>query len=182
MRLFAADPDRSASAALYAALVRQARRPEFYTRFGIPDTVDGRFELLVLHAFVLMHRLKAEPGRGGKLAQALFDIMFEDMDINLREMGAGDLGVGSRVKSMIAAFYGRTAAYANGLAEGEAALRAALRRNLYGTVVPEPYALSEMAVYLVASIEAVEGLSIEDLSGGRVAFVEPGADRRRKRP
>src|SRR5581483_7180724 len=132
------------AALLYRSVVEQARRPEFYAAFGVPDTVDGRFDMIALHMFLVLHRLKAaDPDLG----QALFDTMFADMDRSLREMGAGDLGVGRRVRAMAEALSGRIAAYDAGLSADDAALAGALRRNLYGTVpdrVPDERALSAL--------------------------------------
>ena len=96
---------------LYRRLVRQARDPVFYLHLGVPDTPDGRFDMIILHAFLVIRRLKAEHERTVGLAQAIFDLMFADMDQNLREMGVGDLGVSKRIKGMAEACYGRTVAY-----------------------------------------------------------------------
>ncbi|MGB1548449.1 MAG: ubiquinol-cytochrome C chaperone family protein, partial [Alphaproteobacteria bacterium] len=93
---------------LYTQIVAQARRKEFYTAGGVPDTLDGRFEMLALHAFLVLYRLKRLDA--DELAQALFDMMFADMDENLREIGVGDLSVDKRVKRMVSAFYGRVVA------------------------------------------------------------------------
>src|SRR5262249_18572993 len=119
---------------LYGAVVAQARRPAFYLRFGVPDTLDGRFDMIALHVFLVMRRLKAEGEEGRALSQALANRFFADLDRSLREMGVGDLGVGRRVKVMAKAFYGRIAAYEAGLNSGDTALGEALKRNLYGTV------------------------------------------------
>ncbi len=148
---------------LYEGVVAQARHPEFYRDCGVPDTVDGRFELIALHAFLVLHRLKADPADTEALGQALFDIMFQDMDQSLRELGAGDLGVGLRVKRMAQGLYGRIAAYEAGLsgpaadqgADQGAKLEAALRRNLFGTVTPEPEQVRAMAGYLRRAVDAL---------------------------
>src|SRR5690349_8287815 len=84
---------KPAAAALYRAVVGQARTPAFYVAYGVPDTLDGRFDLIALHMFLVLHRLKTD-SLAANLSQALFDIMFDDMDRSLREMGVGDLGVG----------------------------------------------------------------------------------------
>ena len=99
--------------ALYAAAVAAAREPWFYQALGVPDTLDGRFDLVALHAFLLIHRLQAAPDPGPALAQAVFDAMFSDMDNNLREIGVSDLRVGKRVRAMWEAFHGRAKAYAS---------------------------------------------------------------------
>lgn len=144
--LFRKTPEADSAERLYSAVVAQARRPEFYARLGVPDTVDGRFELIALHAFLVLRRLRADGE--AVAAQALFDRMFDDMDRSLREMGAGDLGVGRRVKAMAQAFYGRIVAYGAGLDHDGAKLADALRRNLYATAPPDPARLDAMAAYL----------------------------------
>ncbi len=150
MRWLRSDPVRKTAEELYVALVSQARRPEFYNRLGVPDSLDGRFELVVLHAFLVLRRLKSD-SRGVETAQALVDLFVEDMDASLREMGAGDLGIARRVKTMAQALYGRIAAYEAALAAPEAALAEALRRNLFGTVDdpgPDAAVLARFAAYV----------------------------------
>jgi cytochrome b pre-mRNA-processing protein 3 len=152
-----------AADALYAAAVRQARRPTFYVEGGVPDTVEGRFDLIALHVYMVLRRLKEEGGAAADLAQALFDRMFEDMEQNLREMGVSDLRVGARVKDMAKAFYGRIAAYDKGLEEGDAILTDALDRNLFRNVRVAPERLDEAARYLRAGIAALETQSLADI-------------------
>ena len=161
---------RQSAAALYDAVVERARSAEFYTAGGVPDTLDGRFELIALHAFIVLRRLQAEPGRGGDLGQALFDTMFDDMDRCLREMGAGDLGVGRRVKFMASAFLGRVKAYEGGLDGDDETLRSALLRNLYGTVAPPPDGGRAMARYTRDQEAALAAQPLDDLLAGRVRF------------
>lgn len=131
-RLFAKDPMKARARVLYDDVLNAARRPALYGPNGAPDTVDGRFDLIVLHAILLLRRLRdgGEPGK--RLAQLVFDIMFDDMDAALREMGTGDLSVGKRIKAMGEAFYGRAKAYEAALAAGdEAALAEAIARNMF---------------------------------------------------
>lgn len=167
---FRSRPDRAAVAALYGAIVDQARKPGFFASRGVPDTLDGRFETLALHAFLVLKRLKSDRPATADFAQALFDAMFADLDRGLREMGAGDLGVGRRVKAMASGFLGRVQAYESGLAGGEAALRGALRRNLYGTVEPREADLAGMADYLRRQSAALAAQPTEGLLAGRVEF------------
>ena len=116
---------------LYRRLVDRAREPVFYALCGVPDTLDGRFDMIVLHVALVVRRLRAGEIPEKALSQALFDTMMDDMDRSLREMGVGDLGVGRRVKAMAKAFYGRAAAYDAALSEGaEEALTAALERDM----------------------------------------------------
>ncbi len=166
------DPAR----ALYAAVVAQARRPVFYRGFAVADTPAGRFEMIAVHAFLLLHRLKAEGTAAGALAQEVFDAMFADMDQNLREMGIGDLAVGKRVKRLAQGFYGRIAAYERGVENADpAVLAAALRRNLYGDATAEDAQLAAMTDYMRRQVAALAAQSMDELRAGRVTFEPPGA-------
>ncbi len=169
-RRFRANAQSAVAWRLYEAVVDQARMPEFYLQAGVPDTLDGRFELIALHAFVVLRRLKIEHDRTKALAQALFDRMFDDMDRSLREMGAGDLGVGRRVKAMASAFYGRIGAYETGLAGDDAVLHAVLARNLYGTITPDPACIETIACYLRTQIDHIDSLPLDRLMGGDIDF------------
>lgn len=161
---------------LYDAVVAQARLPGFYRGSGVPDTLDGRFELVALHSYLLLRRLKRE-AQSADLAQAVFDAMFTDMDESLREIGVGDLSVGRRVKQMAQAFYGRIAAYDAGLAEaGDAALEAALARNLYGTLPEAPPATAAMARYMRQAAAELERLDGATLRAGTLRFPAPPFD------
>ena len=109
-----------------------ARRPVFYVQFGVQDTVDGRFDSLSLVVILIMRRLRDCGTDGREFSQQLFDSMFADMDLSLREMGAGDIGVSKRVRVMAEAFLGRLDAYVTALDNNDrAALEAALLRNLF---------------------------------------------------
>src|SRR5438128_12547656 len=114
--MFRANPVREAAELAYRRVVEQARQPGFFLDGGVPDTLDGRFELICLHAFLYLHRLKADRPRASPLCQSFFDRMFADFDRSLREMGVGDLSVGKHVKRMARAFYGRILSYESGLA------------------------------------------------------------------
>lgn len=163
-----------AARTLYGAIVEQARLPRFYEAWGVPDTLDGRFDMVVLHAWMVMRRLGGVEG-GKDLAQDLFDLMFADMDHNLREIGVSDLAVGGKVKAMAKAFYGRCAAYDQGLASSPADLEAALARNLYGTVSPQAGQVTAMAEYLRCQADAVGTVAGDALLAGKVAFMPPVA-------
>src|SRR5215208_2944217 len=117
--------------ALYGAIVAQARVPDFYARLGVPDSVDGRFEMVVLHLALVLRSLRDADEGTRALGQEVFDIFCVEMDRSLREMGVGDLSVPKRMKRMGEAYYGRAAAYDAALDKGDrAALAAAVRRNL----------------------------------------------------
>jgi cytochrome b pre-mRNA-processing protein 3 len=173
-RLFGADPLAGPARGVYEGIVDQARQPAFYADCAVPDSIDGRFELVALHAFLVLRRLNRGGGRAADLAQALVDILIQDMDRSLREMGVGDLGVGRRVKAMARGFYGRIAAYEAGLDGPDDRLRAALTRNLYGTVSPAPdAAVAAMAAYMRQEAAGLDGQDLATLLAGRVAFGAP---------
>ena len=116
---------------LYGNAVELARDPAFFRDHGVADTVDGRFDALALVVALVMRRLKGCGDAGAELSQQLFDSMFSDMDLSLREMGAGDIGVSKRVRVMAEAFMGRLDAYATALDNNDReALAAAIGRNL----------------------------------------------------
>jgi cytochrome b pre-mRNA-processing protein 3 len=163
--------NRAPAEALYGSLVDQARQPAFYATLGVPDTVDGRFEMVALHVFLVLHRLKAEPATED-FRQALFDTMFADMDRSLREMGVSDLSVGRHVKNMAKGFYGRVAAYESGLADAQdAALGEAIRRNVYGTLPASPD-VGPLVAYLRANVAALAAQDAGDILAGQPRFVE----------
>lgn len=137
-RLFRRRPFEREGYLLYGVAVAAARDPGWYLELAVPDTLDGRFDMVALFAFLLIDRMREEPGEEPPaLSQAVFDAMFSDMDQNLRQMGVADLGVGKRVKRMWEAFHGRATAYTAALAEvDDAALAAALSRNVWRTAEP----------------------------------------------
>ena len=116
---------------LYERTAARARAPELFEGCGIPDTLDGRFDALALHAALVIDRLHREPD-GPALAQAFFDVMFRHLDLTLREIGVQDLGVGRRIKIMAEGFQGRALAYREALVGGPLPLAEVLRRNAYG--------------------------------------------------
>ncbi len=160
---------------LYGAAVAAARQPRFYKELGVPDTLDGRFDMVGLHTFLLVRRLLRQPSPGQKLAQAVFDAMFADMDINLREMGVGDMSVGRKVRTMWEAFNGRSAAYARALDAGDLGLlHKALARNVWRLTEdkPQPAGLAALADHVLAQDAYLSGQDITALSAGQVHFRE----------
>ena len=164
---------------LYGAAVAAAREPVFYAELGVPDTVDGRFDMVSLHVYLVVRRLGALPDPGPKLAQAVFDEMFSDMDVNLREMGVGDLSVGKRNRAMWEAFHGRAAAYQVALAAGDdSALEEALRRNVWRGTMPEGDggdAVRRLARIVRQRDAALGTQDLAALREGKVGFGEAAA-------
>jgi len=109
---------------LYDGLVSRAREPVFFDRFGVADSLDGRFDLLAFHAWLALKELNGAPA-----AQTLTDLIFTGFDEAMREQGAGDMGIGHKLKAMANAFYGRLSAYDG--AKNEQELAAALAKNLW---------------------------------------------------
>ena len=169
--LFRRNSVELAAGDLYAAIVKQARQPVFYQVAAVPDTIDGRYEMISLHAFLVMRHLKGKGEAEKKLSQKLFDHMFADMDQSLREIGVGDLSVGKRIKQMAKVFYGRVVAYELALDGGEETLEEALRRNHYGTfedVTTE--AVARMAAYVRSSDALLAKQNAEDFMLGKADF------------
>jgi cytochrome b pre-mRNA-processing protein 3 len=116
--------------AIYGMIVAQAREPTFYEHLGVRDTVNGRFDMLILHLWLVFRRLQSVE-EGSHLSQTLFDRFCADMDDNLREMGIGDLTVPKRMQAFGEAFYGRSAAYDLAFEAGDEELAQALSRNVF---------------------------------------------------
>ncbi len=161
------DPARRA----YARLLERVRARVFYETYGVPDSFDGRFDLLVLHVFIIINRLAHEGEEAQAFNQALFDVMFADMDQTLREMGIGDMGVPKHQRRMMKAFNGRMHAYDEAMTQGDGAFAVALRRNLYGTLedseVPN---VQKMIRYVKDSRAAMERTPAAELLRGDIAL------------
>jgi cytochrome b pre-mRNA-processing protein 3 len=169
---------RHSIAALYGAIVAQARSVSFYAEYGVPDTVEGRFDLLVLHLVLLLHRLGhcsgAVRGPGQKLGQELFDAFCRDLDANLREMGTGDLAVPKKMQAFAGAFYGRQAAYIAALESLDAeAFEKALQRNIFAA--GNHAGAAQLAAYARVVLSRLDALDDDALMNGMVAFPEPEA-------
>lgn len=167
-------PHERAGFLLYNAAVRAARNPHFFGVLGVPDTLDGRFDLVALFAALVIERLRTVPDPGPALAQAVFDAMFSDMDVTLREMGVGDLSVGKKVRAMWEAFHGRALSYGPALQTGDvASLADALSRNVWRGKLSHaeaPIALAHHALRIHADLTDQR---LDDLAQGRVGFPEP---------
>jgi cytochrome b pre-mRNA-processing protein 3 len=117
---------------MYMTIAKNARHAEFYKRYDVADTLDGRFDTLTLMAVLVLRRLKTIGDKGQTLGQEVVDLMFADMDLSLHEIGVSENKVGKKVKIMATAFLGRLNAYIDALdSQDDKALAAALSRNLY---------------------------------------------------
>jgi len=161
-------------ASLYGTIVAQARVPAFYQSFGVPDTANGRLEMIMLHVVLLLRRLEAEPEPGGAalrpLGQALFDHFCQDMDANLREMGVGDLAVPRAMRRIGEAFYGRQAAYLAALAaDSPLALADVLTRN----ILEGGSGADRLAHYVGETVRALASRDAAALRRGDCGFPDP---------
>jgi cytochrome b pre-mRNA-processing protein 3 len=160
-------------AALYGAIVTQARSPVFYADFGVPDMVQGRFDVLVLHLVLLLERLARENDEGQAVGQRLFDAFCHDLDGNLREMGIGDLAVPKHMRRFGEAFYGRQAAYLAALrAANGSDFEDALARNIFQVAGPDERA-ARLARYGRAALQGLDAQERSSIMRGEVAFPRP---------
>lgn len=145
-------------AALYADAVRAARAPVLYQRYGVPDTMDGRFDMVVFHIAPIVDRLRDDTGAINPSGQALFDTFITDMEGNLRSIGVGDLSVPKKMQKIGESFYGRFNAYRRVLDDPEA-LRAAFARNVLddGARADSPEADALARYYLAIHAAAQAG-------------------------
>jgi cytochrome b pre-mRNA-processing protein 3 len=159
---------------LYGAIVAQAREPVFYLDFGVPDTVEGRFDFLVLHMHLASERLAAAGEEGVALGQELLDRFFEDMDASLREIGIGDLTVPKKMRTLAEAYLGRSTLYKDAIAKGDrSSLAAAIARNIQGhedgaRAVP-------LADYAFDAARNLNAQPFEQFLEGRAGFPVPKA-------
>ena len=178
-RLFRRGPATGTIDALYGAIVAQARRPAFYVAYGVPDTAEGRFDMVVLHLALVCRRWGRETGAeeaGARaLSQQVFDMFCADMDHNLREMGVGDLTVPKRMRRMGEAFYGRLEVYDRALAaSGEEELTVALARNVLGANARTASA-RRLAAYVREAACRLDATPFASLAGGQLGFPDPDA-------
>jgi cytochrome b pre-mRNA-processing protein 3 len=166
-RLFGKKPAASEEA-LYAAIVAAARQEHFYAQWQVPDTLDGRFDMLSLHMFLVLDHLHKLGADAAPLAQALTDRFFADMDAALREVGVGDLTVGKKVRKMAEAFYGRATAYRAALSDAdESALEVALQRNVYAAAQADA---KPLANWVRTAHVAIGRHTLADLAAGRLSL------------
>ncbi|MBR9826324.1 MAG: ubiquinol-cytochrome C chaperone [Alphaproteobacteria bacterium] len=159
---------------LYDSGVRAARQEGHYRNDAVPDTLEGRLEMVMLHTALIIRELNASGGDEGKaLAQDVFDVMFDDFDAAMREMGVGDSAVGKKIRFMAEGFYGRASAYGEALdGKGEESLNAILARNVLAGE-DKPNVENELALYVKKSAEILSAQGFEGLkSDGEGRFAE----------
>ena len=172
-RLFIRPRRETTVTAVYEAIVAAARHPRLYAAYGVPDTVDGRYDMIILHVILVLERLKTTGHEGSELSQRLTDYFFADMDRSLREMGVGDLSVGKKVRRMAEVFYGRARAYRSALeAESRDALTEALARNVFPSET-RPKGARRLADYACSVCEHLGQTVTGSILAGHLEFAEP---------
>lgn len=176
-RLFRGRRESIAVAEFFSRIVEQAREPAFYRDLGVPDSLDGRFDMVALHVFLVMRRLKGQGAVAAKRSRRLYEVMIDDFERSLMEMGVGDTGIGRRVKTMARGMAGRIQAYDQALAEaGDRHLEVALDNNVYGTVTTvDPACLAAMVAYVRREAAGLDAQPLESLLAGDIRFGPPPA-------
>ncbi len=165
--------ERQKAHLLYGAVVAQARDPLFFSDFRVPDTAEGRYEMIVLHVVLMLERLKKDGAAGQALARALVEAFVEDMDDSMRELGVGDLTVPKKVKKAAAGLYERSGLYSEALAaSGNASLIDALSASI-PEAAQRPDA-GELADYVRHAAAALDGWRASGPDAGEIAFPRPG--------
>jgi len=175
LRLFSKSchrPDHAAS--VYRAIVEAARNPVFYTRLGVPDTLDGRFEVLAIMLHAVCRRLVHGRDPDTAFSRRITEHFVVDMDSNLRDLGVSDVRVAKKMKTLYGAYSGRVIAYDIALASGGDALQKAVARNVYPDGEREGSAAA-LAAYMQAASVLLDGISTADIGLGQVAFPDPAA-------
>ncbi|MEQ1706389.1 MAG: ubiquinol-cytochrome C chaperone family protein [Rickettsiales bacterium] len=167
-KIFSPDPFQIPAHEAYVALVNQARKPFFYQECAVADTLDGRFDVIVLHIFMLTQCLKSE---SPEFIRAVWEVFFSDMDRSLREMGASDTGIGKRVKKMAQAFYGRIDAYEKTAANKDE-FKESLARNLYRGAEVEEMQLSSLISYVLRNLEYLKKQDAGQITKGELSFCD----------
>ena len=176
MKFFAKRLEQTTERRVYELIVAQARQPWFYADLDVPDTVEGRYDMIMLHCFMVFERLSGAGSAADVFSQLVFDELFKDMDRSLRELGVGDLAVGKKIRKMAEMFYGRSEAYRAALAKhaddhGEE-LKTVLKRNMYDGDAPAN-GLDQLARYVLQLKDDLAGQEIDPILAGELKFPRP---------
>lgn len=170
-RFFTPDPTREYAHHAYVAIVNQARRPEFFSQWQVPDTIDGRFDVILLHVSLVIARIEQESQdlAAKHFVRTLSEVFFSDMDRSLREMGASDTGVGKRISKIAQAFYGRLKAYSDALS-ASSGLGDAVVRNIYREQAPDAAVVAQWESYCQHNIAQLQSQSLDAIMSGQIQF------------
>lgn len=168
-------PYREEAIRVLTILQQQSRNPFFYNSLHVPDTTEGRFDLLTLHIFMMIERMKHEPA-GKAFSQALFDVAFESIDQGYREIGVGDMGIPKRMKKLMLAFNGRLHAYSSAYEKKDrSAFTEAIDRNIYDRVhfKSNESATAQMSDYAFSCLEYLQSLDTHSIMSANITFKNP---------
>ena len=168
-RLFRAAANRKVIDRIHGEIVAAARDRTLFIDYGIEDTLEGRFEALLVHSAIVLHKLQTLPEPGPEVAQDVADALFRHFDAGLREMGVGDLSVPKRIKTIAAAYLGRAKAYQDACGKDRLALAAALSRNVYAGKNNG----ARLAQYVEQLNVKLNDLALEDFLTGPIPFPRP---------
>ncbi len=167
---------KDAAHVLFNKIVAQARDPYFYETWKVADTLDGRFDLIILHMALVINRLEIDGGNKkiALLIRFLQEVLFDNMDMSLREMGVGDMSVGKKVKVMAEACYGRIAAYKKAIRSEDIKgnLAVSLSRNIYREKMTDDDILAQLAAYTQQQVDVLNSQSSQDLLLAQFSFGE----------
>ena len=151
--------------------------PALYLSCGVPDTFEGRFEMLVLHGALTTRRIERLAAPGPDLAQDLTDVIFRYLDVTLREMGVGDTTVPKKMKKHAESYAGRAFSYLTALdAQDEEALRLALARNVYGDETQAASSQTKRLAHYAMAIESALGqYELDHFLSGQIGYPDPAA-------
>ncbi|MGL1920315.1 MAG: ubiquinol-cytochrome C chaperone [Hyphomicrobiales bacterium] len=163
--------DNKKAQTLYTHIVTASRNPELYGRRGAADTANGRFELIILHIFMLFRRMQEDDKYMQSIKQKMFDCFLENMDVNLREIGVGPDGVPKRIQKMLENFYGRAGAYQAAIDENDVELLSqVIARNFFSDQNPNDEGANNLAEYVFSAIKVLDETSLEDLLTSNFKF------------
>ncbi|MFK3889622.1 ubiquinol-cytochrome C chaperone family protein [Sphingomonas sp. NPDC079357] len=151
---------------LYDVVIARARAPHWYLNGAVPDTLDGRFDMVAAVLAMVLLRLEDDP-HGAEPIARLTERFVDDMDAQVRQIGFGDMVVGKHVGKMMGMLGGRLGAYRDGLVDG--GLDAALVRNLYRGAAPRPTAVAHVRTELIALRTSLADVPLQHLMEGRWA-------------
>jgi len=161
--------ERETAGRIYAACLAASRRPGFYVTYGVPDTLEGRFEMIGIALFPVLNRLMNDPGDDPGLARLVSESFVNDMDAAFRELGVSDTALPKRMKALYRSFAGRIGAYGEAIRTSEEALVTAIARNVFPDA-ENPESADALASYVRTCVAAVGKVDLQTLARGNVPF------------
>lgn len=166
-RIFGGKPGRARYEPLYSNIVTAARDPVWYREGEVPDTIDGRFDMVVAVLALVLLRLERDGRETSEASALLAELFIEDMEGTVRQLGTGDLMVGKRVGSMMGAVGGRLTAFRDAIQSGSG-FDAPVRRNIFRDAPPSEEAVRRVAERLERFQASLGGIATDALLGGEV--------------